>query len=758
MLTTLLEKFFRPPSLKGLSLTVRTVNLSLDGLHTGVDNIRHDVHLSDGFCKSVHDLTLHLVAKHTRTDDILNLDKSSTLSTEKEQFKRLCAELMSDAINMAKLANNSKINILAQVAVIKFILKNIRGCFDILMDTGDNIVREYNVTNKRDRLDKSISLKNRLSELTQNKNAFLCSISREFFQYLAEVQTHHLNDMRRINFGEDAVLPEEIYSNPLFYAEKPSDDVFMIEEYDLLMGHRADDPDKYEPLIEFIVKLLAEIHAKDIGRDTFPDEKFGKTAREWVRYPDNVDALFNHFQTLHQARMLKKKKGDKSEIFALIRQAAEQKRRLNFFYKRFDKAGIIKRIAAMYEMKPMYSGYCPPLVPQIVLQYMTSPGARKGIRNRLERSKQFYAKSFSAESLDMAAKRAGKAGKRDKQAFLMRFLKSFFRYHRDFENSVMLRQAMDGLHLATEDRIIQLSKTNNTLYEFLLPHERVSEEKPIFKHVIIKADVRGSTDITHRMIDQGLNPASYFSLNLFDPITDILSEYDASKVFVEGDAIILSVFEREETPEGWYSVARACGLAANMLSIVQRYNVRNHEYHLPIIELGIGICFKEDKPLFLFDGNNRIMISSAINLADRLSGCSKALRKRQQLVKGHFNLYVFQTVSEEEISKTADDLFLRYNVNGIELNKAGFEKLKQEIDLRCINATVPGFGTSKMNFYVGKFPTVNGEHQTLVIREAPVLQMNPDTFGIIRTTSRNYYEVCTNPKICESIVKAAFKS
>lgn len=758
MLMTLLENFFKPPTLKGLSLNVRTVNLSLDGLRTGVDNIRHDVHLSDGFCKTVYDLTIHLIAKHTRTEDILNLDKSSILSNEKEQFKRLCAEVMTDAVNKAKLADNPAINILAQAAVIKFILKNIRSCFNMLMDTGDNMVREYNITNKRDKLDKSFSLKDRLSELTQNKNTFLCSISREIFQYFSEVQTHSLKDMRQINFGDDGTLPEEIYLNPMLYAENPSDDVFMIEEYDLLMGHRADDPDKYEPLAEFIVNLLAEIQIKDNNDNALSIEEFKKTAYQWIRYADNVDTLFNHFQTIHQARLLKKKKGDKSEISALTEQAAAQKRRLSFFYKKFNKTGILNRIAALYEMKPIYSEYCPPLVPQVVLQYMIAPGSRKGTKNRLERSKQFYSKPFFTESLDMAARQSGKVGKSAKQACLMRFLKAFFHYHRDFQNADMLRQAMDDLHLAREEKIIHLSRSNNTLYEFLLPHERVSEEKPIIRHVIVKADVRGSTDITHRMIEQGLNPASYFSLNLFDPITDILAEYDASKVFVEGDAIILSIFEREETPEGWYSVARACGLAANMLSIVQRYNVRNHEHQLPIIELGIGICFKEDKPLFLFDGPNRIMISSAINLADRLSGCSKALRKRQELVKGHFNLYVFQTASEEEISKTADDLFLRYNVNGIELSKPGFQKLQKEIGLKCISATVPGVGTSKMNFYVGKFPTATGEYQTLVIREAPVIQMNPETFQPVRITLRNYYEVCTNPKICENIQKAALKS
>ncbi len=95
---------------------------------------------------------------------------------------------------------------------------------------------------------------------------------------------------------------------------------------------------------------------------------------------------------------------------------------------------------------------------------------------------------------------------------------------------------------------------------------------------------------------RGLNPASHFSLNFFDPISEILWNYRAKKVFIEGDAIILSIFEHKNTPQGWYSVARACGLAIRMPQIVQRYNIKNQENNLPILELGIGICYCSGPP------------------------------------------------------------------------------------------------------------------------------------------------------------------
>ena len=744
----LFKNRFKPPTLQGLLLKPFLANLSLEGLKTGVDNVRCDVHLTDELHKAIHNLVPLFLAKHTRSEEILNLDKSVSLSEEKEQFKRLCTEVLTDAVNKAKLRNEPVLNTLAQVAVIKLLLKEIRNSYDNLLDMCGNAVREYQIASE---LEKAISLKNKLTNLTQQKNIILCAFSREVFQSLSEINLRGLNEIRRSNFGDEAIIQDDVFLNPMLCVENPSDNVFLIEEYDILMEHREEDPDKYQVLKDTVSKAFSEINNKD-GETS--DETFREKLNEWIGNEDNIDILFNCFQTRHLMQQLKKKKGDKNQIKAMNEEAAAQEKRLDFFYKKFRQAGFMQRIAALYEMRSIYSEYCPPLVPQVIVQYMIVPSGRKAVKQRLERSKGFYGKTLSSDKLDTVTKRYEKIGKKAKKAYLIRFLKAFFRYHRDFQYANMLRNAINMIHLVTEEKTIRLSKANNTLYEFLLDNEQDSEERPITRHVIIKADIRGSTDITHLMTERKLNPASYFSLNLFNPITKILGEYDASKVFVEGDAIILSVFEHEEKPEGWYGVARACGLAIKIHSIVQRYNTRNKEYQLPVIELGIGISFKDGAPLFLFDGENRIMISSAINLADRLSGCSNAVRKKSELSKGSFNLYVFQTVSEEEMSKTADDLFLRYNVNGIELNPSGFKKLKQEIDLKSISATTATLGTSESNtFYVGKFPTIHGQYQSLVIREAPVSQINPYTFEIIKITSRKYYEVCTNPNIYEQFNK-----
>jgi hypothetical protein len=319
----------------------------------------------------------------------------------------------------------------------------------------------------------------------------------------------------------------------------------------------------------------------------------------------------------------------------------------------------------------------------------------------------------------------------------------------------MLKDVMDSIHLVSEKKIIDLSRENNLLYEFLLPDEQPPEEKPIIRHVVIKADLRDSTHITLKMKEKGLNPASFFNLNFFVPITSILFDYSAEKVFLEGDAIILAISEHKDTPEEWYCVARACGIARKILQIVKKYNLQSEKHKLPVLELGIGISYNNSAPTFLFDESNRIMISPAINAADRMSRCTKSLSQVISNQNHPFNLYVFQIASENITGILTEEIILRHNVNGIELNAEGFKKLSQEIDLISLECHIPELQTEKIKVHTGKFPTKTGKYHRLIIREDRIPVISPHDFSIIEETDKTYYEVCTHPLLYEHIENAS---
>ena len=92
--------------------------------------------------------------------------------------------------------------------------------------------------------------------------------------------------------------------------------------------------------------------------------------------------------------------------------------------------------------------------------------------------------------------------------------------------------------------------------------------------MIIKADVRGSTRMTQDLLSRGLSPASHFSLNLHEPVKKFLDRYAAKKVFIEGDAIILAIFETESNCAYARAWPRPAFLSRQILAVCNSYNDR----------------------------------------------------------------------------------------------------------------------------------------------------------------------------------------
>ena len=746
-----------------LPLKPYRVDLPLYRLKLGTDNIRYDVHLSRGFCSATNKIALRLIARHANAEAVLRIDKTTNWIKERDEFKGILGEIMITAINKAKMEREIQVDYLAQVAVVKYLVKALKEQFEEFINQFKEIIRIQELSD-RGQLHRSIKLKEQLNEILQKKITVQYNAGKSLFEYLTDVLQQDSYEAREANFGIESILSEDLFTNPMLVTDNPFYDLFLIEEYDILMGNRLEDPDKYESLLFELRVLFSRIGLSNSPASDQPDneptmpflmnEDTGRKKEEsidnsidrWMNRIENISTLFDYFSTNSRIKSQKLQKVDKAELTGLNQLSKTQKQLFDFFFTNLNKTGLVKRIAAYYEIKTVYHVYCPPLRPQQVLQFLISSKHRKEVIRQLNRLKGHYSKPLDLKPLLKRIKMLKRINSAKKKAYLFQFLKSFIRYHRDLLNYTLLKNTLETVNVLTDEKRLNLSRTNNTLYEFLLPHEEVTTEKPIINHVVLKADVRGSTDLTYRMRENGLNPASYFSLNFFDPITDILPAYGAVKVFIEGDALILAIYEEKDSPGQWYNVSRACGLAVSMLFIVQQYNNSSRKYNLPILELGIGICFQNDTPAFLFDGDQRIMISPAINLADRLSACSKDLRKVKAFNDSPFNLYVFKDEKSRTQGHTVDDVFIRYNVNGIELNENGFKKLSEEIDLKILDHKI---SNERSILYTGKFPTLSGRYQQLVIRESQVQTLNTSELKITGMLSRKFYEVVTNPKLYE---------
>jgi hypothetical protein len=268
---------------------------------------------------------------------------------------------------------------------------------------------------------------------------------------------------------------------------------------------------------------------------------------------------------------------------------------------------------------------------------------------------------------------------------------------------------------------------------------------------VLKADVRGSTEITEGLRKKGLNPASHFALNFFDPVNKLLPDFGAEKLFVEGDAVIIGLFEHEREHAAMV-VSRACGLAREMLQVVSLQNAINRKHGLPQLELGLGISYSDREPNFLYDEGHRIMISGAMNRADRLSSCTAALRAgRFRPPVEAFRVQVFQSVARSGAAQ--GDGLLRYNVNGIKLGRAGFFKLQKEMNFRQVRLSDEQLWDSL--FFVGSFRDLAGREHWLVTRYAPVRKWDGRSMGSALPERGHFFEVVADEALSARVRKLA---
>jgi len=212
-------------------------------------------------------------------------------------------------------------------------------------------------------------------------------------------------------------------------------------------------------------------------------------------------------------------------------------------------------------------------------------------------------------------------------------------------------------------------------------------------------------------------------------------------------------------------VSRACVLALEILTLVRGYNELLERSGLPQMELGLGIAYQDSAPLYLMDGDHRIMISDAINESDRLSSCNKRVRKKLAPDAGLFRVYTLQiggdsTADADDVAHS-EDITINYNVSGICLSEPAFRKLRTEISLSPWQANFKGpefkkTGSKKNDerwtdeqceFLVGTVPLANGAFRKIAIRKSRIAQVDLRDFSLLHWTDRFYFEVCADPAV-----------
>jgi hypothetical protein len=724
------------PALPNLSAS--TPFVSLEGLTVGVDNLRHDVVLSPRFVELARAQTARLIARHGEVEGLLGAESSqssqgpswmrqqagkpSRQKHDPAEWKSALTELLVGSLNRAKKEFKLSVDLLARLAVTKFLRTEMNLQFAQVVERGRVLLKNYD----NSRMGKGHEYREKIAAFQVRKKIILRKTGQEIFETLREVEKSTLARTRRSLFGEETTggsyFTYPLFMNRLLFSEDGRDDYLCAEHY-VMLGNWDRDPDRYGRIREIVSGFL---------RSLYGEETSAETVDAWMNVPDNARELVGSGTP-----------EDTDEGIA-------QQERLANWVRLLEDERVMENVIASYHVVPLLSEYAPTINPQQLKNALID----RTDCDRVERMIQEGGK-LSPNSLYAAVSKVASCRGSERAKVAARFLADFFHYHRDLRRLETLNAALDSVNLVSNEKLQELSRVNGTLYQFLLPEEQnESDSNRVLRHVVLKADVRDSTRLTRMMMEKGLNPASYFSLNFYEPVNKLLEKYGAQKVFLEGDAIILAILEREGEPG--LAVSRMCVLAREIIEIVRGYNELMQRSNMPQLELGLGITLQESAPLYLMDGEHQIMISEALNESDRLSSCNKRVRKIMEPQAGPFHVYAFQSAELDE-DGNPEDVILNFNLGGIRMNEAAFRKMQQEITLEPLKVKLPASLASsdkgEYKLFSAMVPVDRDIFRKIVVRESRIPRIEASDFRVKGWTDRSYYEVCTDQVIYAALEK-----
>ena len=795
-----------------------SVTIPMGSLAIGVDNIHHDVFLSPKFVQLAKDYLFDLIRQTTKAKYFAGIELRQVKSLDNSAFRKLLTEVLQSAVTQAKFQKNIEIDLLFRLALLKFLTQELPSQFATLILEGKEWIRQRGEYFERSQ--QAHVIKARLSELQSVRRRIIRGVGQQVAQMVVDIEENVIVKMRRALFGEDYAPLYELLKNRVVFLDGGKDDVYFLEHYVLLGNYSRDpdrfeamdalfqeflceagltigqDPafneanQAHNAVLEQVAAMRAEIASLEEQRESIRRrlERGDSFLNKFVKSKDPSDLKASlsdiEMRLKHQEFKLeeigpqldaakqqldffnkdyKGRLGDylndpenAKRLFdasAAETDAGERKRLLARLVERLEQQDILYHVLASYEMRAIAKDYCPPLHLQQLRKALVNKDDMKPVEQAL---KHVPAKQLSVKPIEELSRKIRRFSREEIQGLVLQFATDFLRLRRDLRDAEHLTTCMERINLVTTEQGRELSHMNNRLYECVLQEEAKGQADQVVSHVIIKADVRGSTKMTQDLLARGLSPASHFSLNLHEPVKKLLDRYGAKKVFIEGDAVILAIFETESTRAYARAVAKACVLSRQILAVCNSYNDSAAEADLPALEIGIGVAYQGSAPTYWTDGESKIMISKALNLSDRLSGCAKLARRILAGQKTHFCVYQYLTALEGASAEELDEFLVRFNMNGIELNEEGFQKLSEEISLDSIETKLDmPWGKEKVTLHYGEVPL--GESvELIVLRKGLARELLPD--GKTGAPSTHpYYEVCTSGKL-HDLVAALMRS
>ncbi|PYX41538.1 MAG: hypothetical protein DMG81_03500, partial [Acidobacteria bacterium] len=439
-------------------------SLSLEGLSVGIDNLRHDVHLSPKFTEMARAHVARLIARHGDVEGLLAaeapaavprtafLNKLTTVikpgsKSEPADFKSVLTALHVAALNRAKAENNVTIDLLARLAVVKFLRLELNSQFAQVLERCRMMLKSYEGVRQQ----KALEYRERVASFQVRKKIIQRKTGQDLFLLLRDIEKETLARMRRSRFGENDSEGHKLLINRLVLSEDGRDDYLCAEQY-VMLGNWERDPDRFirmrEISCEFLRSLQMDLPDDDAELDP------------WLNAPENAHALVGG--------------GTPSESSP---EGRSQKARLLSWVRLLEDQSVMEYVIASYEAVPLLSEYSSRINPQQLKNALVD----RTECSRVERLIQEGGR-LSANNLYAAVGRVASCRGSDRARVAGRFLRDFLRYHRDMRRLEALNSALDSINLIGNAKLRELSAVNGTLYEFLLQEEQKPAEERVLGH------------------------------------------------------------------------------------------------------------------------------------------------------------------------------------------------------------------------------------------------------------------------------------
>jgi len=327
-----------------LALRAYTPSLALTGLLPGIDNLRHDVHLSPKFLQLARAHIARLIVQYGGVKDLYAEErpvvrppsiitpesKQPPRSKETTEFKDALLDLLTAALNRAKSEDNLCLATLCRLAVIKFLRQEMMAQFTAVLERCQARLPFYEAQPLQSQ--RGIELRERTAQFKLARKTILRKAGQELFSTLRDAEKTVLARMRRSLFGNATDGEYELFLNRLLFTEEGRDDFLNAEHY-VLLGNYERDPDRLGPMKTVVGDFLRAL---------------GYAAEnEW-----ELDALLSEPENA-QALVAA---GDPEDP---LRKAV-----LTAWVEQLESEGVLAHVLAAYAAAPLLAEYSPPINPQ----------------------------------------------------------------------------------------------------------------------------------------------------------------------------------------------------------------------------------------------------------------------------------------------------------------------------------------------------------------------------------------------------------